>query len=197
MNAYRQFEVKPLLRPVLCYHQLNFKEHISRGFIAFNGIKSYSRHTHLWINSLTDVDPERSRCVSLMATTLHLKCLTAKHLNSGRICPCSLLWRHDGCDGVSHHQRLDCLPSRLFRFRSKKHQSSASLGFVSGIHRRPVNSPHKGPATLKMFPFDDVIMLNMTVFQSIRIPITQIRQSRNRVTLIIDVEIIVIYPGYT
>ena len=28
-----------------------------------------------------------------------------------------------------------------------------------GIHRRPVNSPHKGPVTRKMFPFDDVIML--------------------------------------
>ena len=39
-----------------------------------------------------------------------------------------------------------------------KHQSSASLAFVWGIHRRPVNSPHKGPITRKMFPFDDVIM---------------------------------------
>ena len=39
-----------------------------------------------------------------------------------------------------------------------KHQSSASLAFVRGIHRRPVNSPHKGPVTRKMFPFDDVIM---------------------------------------
>ena len=26
----------------------------------------------------------------------------------------------------------------------RKHQSSASLAFVRGIHRRPVNSPHKG-----------------------------------------------------
>ena len=40
-----------------------------------------------------------------------------------------------------------------------KHQSSASLAFVWGIHRGPVNSPHKGPVTRKMFPFDDVIML--------------------------------------
>ena len=41
----------------------------------------------------------------------------------------------------------------------RKHQSSASLAFVWGIHRRPVNSPHKGPVTRKMFPFDDVIMV--------------------------------------
>ena len=40
----------------------------------------------------------------------------------------------------------------------RKHQSSASLAFVSGIHRWPVNSPHNGPVTLKVFPFDDVIM---------------------------------------
>ena len=38
-----------------------------------------------------------------------------------------------------------------------KHQSSASLAFVRGIHRRPGKSPHKGPVTRKMFPFDDVI----------------------------------------
>ena len=40
----------------------------------------------------------------------------------------------------------------------RKHQSSASLAFVWGIHRGPVNSPHKGPVTRKMSPFDDVIM---------------------------------------
>ena len=40
----------------------------------------------------------------------------------------------------------------------RKHQSSASLAFVWGIHRGPVNSPHKWPVSRKMFPFDDVIM---------------------------------------
>ena len=33
----------------------------------------------------------------------------------------------------------------------RKHQSSASLAFVRGIHRSPVNSPHKGPVTRKCF----------------------------------------------
>ena len=46
----------------------------------------------------------------------------------------------------------------------RKHQSSMSLDFVRGIHRRLVNSPHKGPVTRKMFPFDDVIMFNNAVF---------------------------------
>ena len=35
----------------------------------------------------------------------------------------------------------------------RKHQSSASLAIVRGIH-----SPHKGPVTRKLFPFDDVIV---------------------------------------
>ena len=41
----------------------------------------------------------------------------------------------------------------------RKHQRSMSLAFVRGIHQWTVNSPHKGPVTLKMFPFDDVIMI--------------------------------------
>ena len=40
----------------------------------------------------------------------------------------------------------------------RKHKSSELLAFVQGIHRWPVNSPHKGPVTRKMFPIDDVIM---------------------------------------
>ena len=40
----------------------------------------------------------------------------------------------------------------------RKHESSASLAFVRGIHRWPVNSPHKGQVTRKIVPFDDVIM---------------------------------------
>ena len=41
-----------------------------------------------------------------------------------------------------------------------KHQSCASLAFVWGIHRGPVNSPHKWSVTRKMFPFDDVIIMS-------------------------------------
>ena len=40
----------------------------------------------------------------------------------------------------------------------RKHQSSASLAFVSGNHRWMVISPLKGPVMWKMFPFDAVIM---------------------------------------
>ena len=45
----------------------------------------------------------------------------------------------------------------------RKHQSSASLAFVRGIHRGPVNSPHKWTKTRKMFlrqhpKFDTFVM---------------------------------------
>ena len=60
--------------------------------------------------------------------------------------------------------RLKSPASRLFtqpfiqEADQRKHQSSASLAFVRGIHRGPANSPHKGPVTRKMSPFYDVIM---------------------------------------
>ena len=67
-----------------------------------------------------------------------------------------LQWRHNGRDGVSNHQGLDCLLNRLFRHRLKKTSGLRVTGLCEG--KSPVNSPHKGPVTRKMFPFDDVIM---------------------------------------
>ena len=65
-----------------------------------------------------------------------------------------------------------------------KHQSSASLAFVWGIHRGPVNSPHKWPVTRKMFPFDDVIMFTgyatwpkIMTWPSTKIPATSCHKS--------------------
>ena len=46
----------------------------------------------------------------------------------------------------------------------RKHRSSALLVFVRGIHRGPVDSPHKWPVTRKMFSFEDVIMPRICVF---------------------------------
>ena len=48
----------------------------------------------------------------------------------------------------------------------RKNQSFASLAFVRGIHRSPVNSPHKEPVMRKMFPFDDIIMSQGKVQES-------------------------------
>ena len=47
--------------------------------------------------------------------------------------------------------------NRLFRRRSKTSRLHVT-GLYGGIIRWPVDSPHKGPVTRKMFPFDDAIM---------------------------------------
>ena len=69
-----------------------------------------------------------------------------------------LQWRHNDHDSFSNHQPHGCLLNRLFRRRSKKTWKLLVTGLCVGNSPGPVNSPHKGPVTRKMFPFDDVIM---------------------------------------
>ena len=70
----------------------------------------------------------------------------------------SLQWRHKDTM-ASQITSLTIVYSTVYSGTDqRKHQSSASLAFVQGIRRWPVNSPHKGLVTRKMFPFDDVIM---------------------------------------
>ena len=59
---------------------------------------------------------------------------------------------------VSNHRSFHCLFNSLCGPTSKKHQSPRYWPFVRGIHRWPVNSPHRGPVTHKKLPFDDVTM---------------------------------------
>ena len=62
------------------------------------------------------------------------------------------------CAKVSQITNLTTVYSIVYSdVDQRKHQSSASLAFVRGIHRGPVNSPHKWPVTRKVFPFDDGI----------------------------------------
>ena len=49
----------------------------------------------------------------------------------------------------------------------RKHQRSASVAFARGFHRWPVNSPHKGPAMRKIFPFDDFIMFDPYIWERV------------------------------
>ena len=70
----------------------------------------------------------------------------------------ALRWRHNDHDGGSNHQPHGCLLNRLFRRKSKKTSKLRVTGLCVGNSPGPVNSPHKGPVTRKMFPFDDVIM---------------------------------------
>ena len=73
----------------------------------------------------------------------------------------ALHWRHNDDDGVSNHQPHGCLLNRLFGRWSKKTSKLRVTGLCAGNSPGHVNSPHKGPVTRKMFPFDDVIMGNV------------------------------------
>ena len=78
----------------------------------------------------------------------------------------ALRWRHNDHDGVSNHQPRGCLLNRLFTPRSKKTSKLRVTGLCAGNSPGPVNSPHKGPVTRKMLPFDDVIMDSCFLFTS-------------------------------
>ena len=94
-------------------------------------------------------------------SSTHLKSSYMYHINVPCTwdAPCTLRWRHNERDGVWNHQPHDCLLSRLFRRRSKKTSKLRVTGLCAG--NWPVNSPHKGPVTRKLFPFDDVIMISV------------------------------------
>ena len=113
----------------------------------------------------------------------------------------TLRWRHNERDSVSNHQPHGCLFNGLLRCRSKKTSKLRVTGLCVGNSPGPVNSPHKGTVTRKMFPFDDVIMKThttctkgakrntervLTPFQYInhlvmcRIPSIKIRRSSDR-----------------
>ena len=79
-------------------------------------------------------------------------------------CYQSLHWRHNEHDGVSNHQTHGYLLNRLFRRRSKKTSKLRVTGLCAGNSPGPLTSPHKGPVTRKMFPFDDVIMSRLDVY---------------------------------
>ena len=53
-----------------------------------------------------------------------------------------LQWRHNERDGVSNHQPHHCLLKSLFRCKSKNIKAPRHWPFT-GLHRWPVNSPHK------------------------------------------------------
>ena len=78
-----------------------------------------------------------------------------------------------------------------------KHQSSASLAFVRGIHREPVYSPHKWPVTGKMFPFEDVFMTRQRSCRSgrlLRIHVYEPDNSNDQSFTILVSELQYIYP---
>ena len=121
-------------------------------------------HIHLIINLYLINEDGEEKYIWLQGQCNRIFCLHYKT----SFCTDSTLWygslektpitlstlqlRHNDCDCVSITG--DSIVFWTVYSHQWKHQSSASLAFV----RWPVNFPHCGPVTRKMFPFDDVIM---------------------------------------
>ena len=71
----------------------------------------------------------------------------------------SLQWRHTERDGVSNYLPHDCLLNRSFRSRSKTISKLHMTCLCAGNSPVTGEFPAQRPVTLKMFPFDDHIML--------------------------------------
>ena len=125
-----------------------------------------------WVRIIYHVCPnirERSlRCIIRCIDSLikhHMVCINLWRVQSVRS-----MWhspplhrRHNDDDSVSNHQPHVCLLNRLFRRRSRKTSKLRVTGLCAGNSPGPVSSPHKGPITRKMFPFDDVIVIVVTI----------------------------------
>ena len=70
-----------------------------------------------------------------------------------RLLKLALQWRYNELDGLSNHQPIHypLLTQPFISNADQRKESSASLAFVKGIHRWPVNSPHKWPVTRNIF----------------------------------------------
>ena len=71
-------------------------------------------------------------------------------------------WYH--CNDVMMSTMASQITSFTRRRSKRKHQSSAALAFVGGIHQWPVNSLHKGLVMWKMFQFDDVTIIALSMY---------------------------------
>ena len=97
------------------------------------------------------------RCQQLLFWQILTSPVTRTHW-PGLLFTKPLHWRLNDQDGVSNHQPRGCLLNHLFGRRSKGTSKLRVTGLWAGNSPGTVNSPHKGPVTRKMFPFDDVIM---------------------------------------
>ena len=119
---------------LLTYYQLNPWKQISVKF---------------WSNDNQFIEKKENAICKMVSNLLRLEHVKLPCSGHG----ISLWWPHNERDGVLNYQPHDCLLKRLFRHRSKKTSKLRVTDLCEG------NSPHKGPLTRKMFPFDDVIMI--------------------------------------
>ena len=71
----------------------------------------------------------------------------------------TLLWRHNACDAVSNHRRVDCLLNLLFRRRSKNTSKLRVAGLLKGSPTVTGAFPLQRTSNAEMFSFNNVFMI--------------------------------------
>ena len=121
---------------------------------------------HSKINNSTD-----NKFLTLQTIILVFYC----HLNWGwgnviflnkKTLTVSLLWRHNGHNGISNHQLHDCLLNPSFRHRSKKTSKLCITGLCAG------NSPVTGEFPAQMASNAE----NVSMWWRHHVPVSQYRQ---------------------
>ena len=139
-----------LLNPYKCICFLNYFLSIYWIFVVYHAVLETRKPAMKWLFNLSIKD----RDLIILYSQYHC-----------------CLWTHYSDDTMSaitsQNTCLIIVYSTVYSAADqRKHQSSASLAFVKGIHWSPVNSPHKGPVSRKIIPFDDVIMKGVRHHQS-------------------------------
>ena len=164
VSGYKLWLGDPLAHSMSC-HDLNFHEERSHSICKCGFDAQMKPITRPFPQGQILGDSNNGRCAKTFhgvtnptGDSRHTKILLGDMIYSRK---CALQWRHNGHDSVSNHQPHDCLLNRLFRRKSKKTSKLRVTGLCA------VNSlgiPHKWPVTRKMFPFDDVIMEQVSLF---------------------------------
>ena len=135
-----------------CLQTLQSQQKYHNVFRRLNNLFAISTNDHNWQNAGSEsknplTDTERKMCLvdGFFSTTGAVDCRYSDVIMGGAM--------------ASQITSLTTVYSTVYSGADqRKYRSSASLALVLGIHRWPVNSPHKWPVTRKMFPFDDVTM---------------------------------------
>ena len=129
----------------------------------FMDIKRLYTQMHIWIGSWRCGFRVTWFCSPLLSMSINVRTQVRRDILMKWLD--ARLW-HD-MPYIKHHMVVSFLRFAVLTLRwchnQRKHQISTSLAFVRGIHRSPVNSPHKWPVTCKMFPLNDAIM-NTVIF---------------------------------
>ena len=109
------------------------------------------------------------RVPTIAGNLLEASCLEATIMLNRLFSEVTIFNAHLGVTEALRIRQMTVMASRITgqssvctTFGSNKQQKNIKgpryWSSVMGIHRRPVDSPHKWQVTRKMFPFDDIIM---------------------------------------